>query len=104
MVCFVIFLLVASLASAAPLPDLLRSELDRSMARLADQPEPPYHVALQVEERTAPPVDKSRQQFGLCLDSTVSTVQTSSGMADRIYCMPVTVEFVEQVVQKEFSG
>merc|ERR1719162_1228082 len=35
------------------------------------------------------------------VNPNVATVQTSWGMADRVYFLPVTVEFVTQVIKKE---
>ena len=35
------------------------------------------------------------------INPNIATVQTSHGMADQVYFLPVTVEFVEQVIAKE---
>ncbi|MDR2404386.1 MAG: carbamoyl-phosphate synthase (glutamine-hydrolyzing) large subunit [Spirochaetaceae bacterium] len=35
------------------------------------------------------------------INPNIATIQTSEGMADRTYFLPVTVEFVEQVIEKE---
>lgn len=35
------------------------------------------------------------------INPNIATVQTSKGLADRVYFLPVTPEFVEQVIAKE---
>ena len=37
----------------------------------------------------------------ILINPNIATVQTSYGMADQVYFLPVTVEFVEQVIAKE---
>merc|ERR1719326_1630143 len=37
----------------------------------------------------------------IVINPNVATVQTSWGLADRVYFLPVTVEFVEQVIKRE---
>ncbi len=37
----------------------------------------------------------------ILLNPNIATVQTSEGMADRIYFLPVTPDFVERVIERE---
>ncbi len=37
----------------------------------------------------------------MLINPNIATVQTSEGVADKIYYLPVTPEFVEQVIEKE---
>src|SRR3989338_11437985 len=37
----------------------------------------------------------------ILINPNIATVQTSEGMADRIYFLPINPEFVEQVIEKE---
>src|SRR3989338_3758799 len=37
----------------------------------------------------------------LLVNPNIATIQTSEGIADKIYFLPITVEFVEQVIIKE---
>ncbi|MBP5372422.1 MAG: hypothetical protein J6Y55_10950, partial [Bacteroidales bacterium] len=37
----------------------------------------------------------------ILINPNIATVQTSEGIADKIYFLPVTPEFVERVIQKE---
>jgi len=63
---------------AAPLPDVLASELARSMEVLSKQPEPPYYVSLGAEEvqsrhlsATAGTLDERRKEHWRWLDADV---------------------------------
>ncbi|MBP5364398.1 MAG: carbamoyl-phosphate synthase (glutamine-hydrolyzing) large subunit [Bacteroidales bacterium] len=40
-------------------------------------------------------------KFTILVNPNIATVQTSEGVADRIYYLPITPEFVERVIQKE---
>src|SRR6202007_922948 len=44
---------------------------------------------------------KEEQIFIVLVNPNIATVQTSTGMADQIYFLPVTPEFVTQVIEKE---
>ena len=47
---------------------------------------------------------KSLKEEGIeiiLINPNIATIQTSQGMADKIYFLPITPEFVEQVIQKE---
>ncbi len=35
------------------------------------------------------------------MNSNIATVQTADGLADRVYLLPVTTEFVEEVIDRE---
>ena len=35
------------------------------------------------------------------INPNIATIQTSEGVADRVYFLPITPEFVEQVIKKE---
>ncbi len=39
--------------------------------------------------------------YSVLINPNIATVQTSEGVADKIYYLPVTPEFVEQVIEKE---
>jgi len=39
--------------------------------------------------------------YSVLINPNIATVQTSEGVADKIYYLPVTPEFVEEVIQKE---
>nr|WP_279191435.1 carbamoyl-phosphate synthase (glutamine-hydrolyzing) large subunit [Butyricimonas virosa] len=39
--------------------------------------------------------------YSVLINPNIATVQTSEGIADKIYYLPVTPEFVEQVIEKE---
>ena len=39
--------------------------------------------------------------YSVLINPNIATVQTSAGVADKIYYLPVTPEFVEQVIEKE---
>src|SRR5664279_1258942 len=39
--------------------------------------------------------------FTILINPNIATVQTSEGIADKIYFLPVTAFFVEKVIQKE---
>ncbi len=39
--------------------------------------------------------------YTILINPNIATVQTSKGMADRVYFLPVTVEYVEKVIEKE---
>ena len=39
--------------------------------------------------------------YSVLINPNIATVQTSEGVADKIYYLPVTLEFVEQVIEKE---
>src|SRR5437879_7211914 len=39
--------------------------------------------------------------FTVLVNPNIATIQTSERLADRIYFLPVTPEFVEQVIQRE---
>ena len=77
-------LLLAGLAGASPLPDILQAELDRAMNALSEHDEPPYHVALQVEDRQevrlsardgAVVMERSDRSRWLDVDMRVGSVQ-----------------------------
>ncbi|MDE7074944.1 MAG: carbamoyl-phosphate synthase (glutamine-hydrolyzing) large subunit [Odoribacter sp.] len=40
-------------------------------------------------------------KYSVLVNPNIATVQTSEGVADRIYYLPVTSEYVEEVIQKE---
>lgn len=44
---------------------------------------------------------KEENIFTILVNPNIATVQTSPGMADRVYFLPVTTQFVEQVIAKE---
>ncbi len=44
---------------------------------------------------------KEEGMESVLINSNVATVQTSYGMADRVYLLPVTKDFAEQVIRKE---
>jgi carbamoylphosphate synthase large subunit len=44
---------------------------------------------------------KEEQIYIVLVNPNIATVQTSNGMADQIYFLPVTPEFVTQVIEKE---
>ena len=37
----------------------------------------------------------------ILVNSNVATIQTSQGLADRVYFVPITVEFVSRVIEQE---
>lgn len=37
----------------------------------------------------------------ILINSNIATVQTAKGVADKVYFLPVTVRFVEQIIEKE---
>ena len=39
--------------------------------------------------------------YSVLINPNIATVQTSEGVADKIYYLPVTPEFVEEVIKKE---
>lgn len=39
--------------------------------------------------------------YTILINPNIATVQTSEGIADKVYFLPVTAEYVEQVIQKE---
>jgi carbamoyl-phosphate synthase large subunit len=39
--------------------------------------------------------------FTVLVNPNIATIQTSEGLADRIYFLPVTPEFVKQVIERE---
>jgi carbamoyl-phosphate synthase large subunit len=39
--------------------------------------------------------------FTVLINPNIATVQTSDGIADKVYFLPITVEFVEEVIKKE---
>ena len=39
--------------------------------------------------------------YSVLINPNIATVQTSEGVADKIYYLPVTPEFVEQVIKKK---
>src|SRR3990167_10033832 len=39
--------------------------------------------------------------FTILVNPNIATIQTSEGIADKIYFLPVTPEFVEKVIEKE---
>lgn len=39
--------------------------------------------------------------YSVLINPNIATVQTLEGVADKIYYLPVTPEFVEQVIEKE---
>ncbi|KAF8820622.1 carbamoylphosphate synthetase [Cardiosporidium cionae] len=44
---------------------------------------------------------KEANLFVILINSNIATVQTSSGLADKVYFLPVNTEFVSQVIAKE---
>lgn len=44
---------------------------------------------------------KEEQIFVILVNPNIATVQTSHGMADQIYFLPILPEFIEKVIQKE---
>ncbi|MDR2414252.1 MAG: ATP-grasp domain-containing protein, partial [Odoribacteraceae bacterium] len=42
--------------------------------------------------------------YSILINPNIATVQTSEGVADKIYYLPVTPEFVEKVIEKERPG
>src|SRR6187200_2896285 len=44
---------------------------------------------------------KEESIYVVLVNPNIATVQTSAGMADKTYFLPVTPEYVEQVIEKE---
>lgn len=44
---------------------------------------------------------KEEQLFVILVNPNIATVQTSKGMADKVYFLPITVDIVTQVIEKE---
>ena len=40
-------------------------------------------------------------KYSVLINPNIATVQTSEGVADKIYYLPVTPEYVEEVIKKE---
>ena len=40
-------------------------------------------------------------KYSVLINPNIATVQTSEGVADKIYYLPVTPEYVEEVIEKE---
>jgi len=39
--------------------------------------------------------------YSILINPNIATVQTSEGVADRVYFLPVTVDFVTRIIKKE---
>jgi carbamoylphosphate synthase large subunit len=44
---------------------------------------------------------KEESKYVVLINPNIATVQTSAGMADQVYFLPITCDFVEQVIAKE---
>lgn len=44
---------------------------------------------------------KEEGKYSILVNPNIATIQTSEGLADKIYFLPVTAEFVSRVIQKE---
>ncbi|MEK6552529.1 MAG: hypothetical protein AABZ54_03670, partial [Bacteroidota bacterium] len=44
---------------------------------------------------------KEEGLYTILINPNIATIQTSEGMADKIYFLPVTPYFVEKVIEKE---
>ena len=44
---------------------------------------------------------KEEKIHTILINPNIATVQTSKGMADKVYFLPITPEYVEQVIRQE---